>query len=289
MDVRTRFAISMVVLGVIIVILGIFVYISATRNPFQEDALSPITPTPLPSEETFGVDGVNTLFNQGDGSQQAEDDEPKVIATITLDDTTTPGDEQKTKNSDEKSNEVIYTVRMNTSWSKTLHPDWYPEGAHFSPMVVWSHRLKNTLFEIGSTASDGVEVMAETGGTAEISREIQQMIDGGYIFKYATGKKIDVPGTDTVEITISKAAPYATVVSMLAPSPDWFVAVENVLLFEDGQWVEQKTIPSIIYDAGTDSGTTFTARNRDTNPAEPIELFSEQPTIPIATFEFTKN
>jgi len=53
---------------------------------------------------------------------------------------------------------------------------------------------------------------------------------------------------------------------MVAPSPDWFVGVAGLLLIEDGQWVESKTILLKVYDAGTDSGRGFTSADIDTVP-----------------------
>ena len=48
---------------------------------------------------------------------------------------------------------------------------------------------------------------------------------------------------------------------MVAPSPDWFVGVSGLPLFENGQWVEERRIDLVPWDAGTDSGTTFESRN----------------------------
>ena len=67
---------------------------------------------------------------------------------------------------------------------------------------------------------------------------------------------------------------------MIAPSPDWFIATRNVELYKDGEWQESLTIPARLYDAGTDSGETFTAANDDTNPKEPIVGLENQPEPP---------
>ena len=57
---------------------------------------------------------------------------------------------------------------------------------------------------------------------------------------------------------------------MLAPSPDWFVAINSVELFRDGQWLEETELTMGPYDAGTDSEMTFTANDLDTRPAKTI-------------------
>lgn len=93
-----------------------------------------------------------------------------------------------------------------------------------------------------------------------------------------------------------ESSPLVTVVSMLAPSPDWFVGVSGISLFEDGEFVESKTISLRVYDAGTDNGLTFGSANADTNPAQPISRLTTDSAdsdfengLPIVgTFTFTK-
>jgi len=65
--------------------------------------------------------------------------------------------------------------------------------------------------------------------------------------------------------------------SMAAPSPDWFVGVNAVDLYDASkkEWIKKKTIQLKLYDAGTDSGTLFTAANLATNPTENISLLTE--------------
>ena len=276
-------------LGVAVIVLGVLVYISATTNPF-DDADPVITPTEVVPDETVGL---NTLFPgddaAGDGGDDDTGDEPEVLATITLADTVVPGEETGDEEQPEISdNEAVYTVRMVTSWSKQLHPDWYAEGAHFSPMVAWSHRLKNVIFETNTVASDGMEIMAETGAPGTLEEEIQDAQRKGFVLAYSIGKVINALETEMVTLTLSQTAPYASVVSMLAPTPDWFITAHNIKLFDDGQWIERKIVPAVIYDSGTDSGTTFTARDRNTNPADPIALFDDAPIVPVASFEFIK-
>jgi hypothetical protein len=45
---------------------------------------------------------------------------------------------------------------------------------------------------------------------------------------------------------------------MIAPSPDWFAALENQNLLANGQWADRLSVPARAYDASTDSGLTFT-------------------------------
>jgi hypothetical protein len=63
---------------------------------------------------------------------------------------------------------------------------------------------------------------------------------------------------------------------MLAPSPDWYIGTVNVLLKEE-KFVEIKTVDVLVYDSGTDSGTTFTSFDTITTPQEPITLLVDTP------------
>lgn len=50
-------------------------------------------------------------------------------------------------------------------------------------------------------------------------------------------------------------------VSMIDPSPDWFVGVSRLeLCLENGSWVESKVLDLFPWDAGTDSGPTYIVR-----------------------------
>lgn len=60
----------------------------------------------------------------------------------------------------------------------------------------------------------------------------------------------------------------------MIPSPDWFVGVDNLNLCEGGQWKQEVTIDLQPYDAGTDSGFTFSSPNFPTSPPENITKVS---------------
>lgn len=56
------------------------------------------------------------------------------------------------------------------------------------------------------------------------------------------------------------------------PSPDWFVGVDSLNLCEAGQWKEEVTFNLHPFDAGTDSGFTFSSPNFPTVPPENITM-----------------
>ena len=96
------------------------------------------------------------------------------------------------------------------------------------------------------------------------------------------------PGSREMSITVSNDATLVTVVSMIAPSPDWFVSARNINLYENGEWVEEKIVVAPLYDAGTDSGEEFNSEDEDTDPKEVISRVEDAPEAPIAIFTFSR-
>ena len=186
-------------------------------------------------------------------------------------------------------NERVYTVRMLSTWDDDLQPDFRPSGSHLSPMIAWSHGPKDTIFKSGDTASEGMEIMAETGAPKVLTEEIKALTAKGDILDHGVGKVFFTPGEEEVQVTVSRDAPYITVVSMIAPSPDWFVSARNIKLYDRGKWLERTLIPAPLYDAGTDDGEEFTSADKDTQPKQPIGRFAGAPSASIVIFEFVGN
>ncbi len=292
MDVRKKFTLNMIVLIIVVVILSVFVFFSATNDPFQQgdfpvDNIDPGTLFEVEEEDAQEESPDFTTVNS-DVPEIADDD---VVATVTLSNNQIPEKHlrQESVVDDSTDDTVSYTVSIRASWSERLHPRWYPQGAHLSPMIAWSHRLKNVLFRENGIASKGMEIMAEVGAPKTLVQEIQNSILAGTIATYNTGTVFNAPGEETIQMTMAKSAPYITVVSMIAPSPDWFITARNVELYKNGVWSERMQIPAVLYDAGTDSGIDFTAEDSDTDPQQPITRIRNVPALPIATFEFIKN
>jgi len=53
-------------------------------------------------------------------------------------------------------------------------------------------------------------------------------------------------------------------------SPDWFTGISNYRPIKDGKWLQSFTVDTYPWDAGTDSGDTYTASNSATTPKEPV-------------------
>lgn len=73
----------------------------------------------------------------------------------------------------------------------------------------------------------------------------------GLSFPNITGKTFAVFRVDWIHHLVS-------FISMISPSPDWFVGIHNLeLCQEDCTWVESKIIDLYPWDAGTNNGKTY--------------------------------
>lgn len=190
-----------------------------------------------------------------------------------------------------------YQVVFNSTWSQTTHPTNWPAGAHWSGLVGGTHNDSVHFWREGETASEGIRLMAERGQQATLLSEVAPAIASGKAQWQLAGGGIGTsPGS--VSLTFPQAMtrdyPLVTLVSMIAPSPDWFAGVDSLSLIEDGQWVSNKVVTLYGYDAGTDSGASYASPDLVTVPRGVITRFASFPAIqngvvvPFGTFTFTR-
>lgn len=162
-----------------------------------------------------------------------------------------------------------YRVTLAVDWTGATHPTTLPGNAHVSAPVLAVHSTPGAVFTSGGQASAGVEQMAETGSTSTLVAELSGNAQVA-IVRTAAGVPAPAVGSRTFDIDVDQSTHLISAVTMLAPSPDWFVGFADSATFVDGQWITSQTFPLRNYDAGTDSGATFTAGNSDTRPQQPI-------------------
>lgn len=172
---------------------------------------------------------------------------------------------------DAQTSSAEYRVTFISTWSASTHPANFPSNPHFSGLIGATHNASASFWQEGGLASPGIKSMAETGSKGLLQGEIESAIQAGTVNTLLSqGGLSTSPGSRTFTFHMSAEFPLVTLVSMLAPSPDWFVGVTSLSLYEDQQWVSEKVIDLFVYDAGTDSGTNYTSPNQATNPAHPI-------------------
>ena len=187
---------------------------------------------------------------------------------------------------------ATYAATFRAVWNASSHGSRppFPSNPHFSRVVGAAHAPEVSFWSSGGIATPGIESMAETGSVSSLCREIDAEADRGGSTACVRGAQpsFPSPGTARLSFEATQEHPLLTLVSMIAPSPDWFVGVSGMPLVEDdGCWMERIEVDLIGYDSGTDSGATFTARDADVTPHEPIGLIRELPAavreVPFAT------
>ncbi len=188
-----------------------------------------------------------------------------------------------------------YTVTFQATWSAATHPVDFPASPHFSGLIGGTHDSTVSFWTVGGIASDGIRNMAELGSKSPLDAEVRAAIDAGRAGAVLSGGGIGVsPGTVSLEFEISRTFPLVTLVSMIAPSPDWFVGVSSLSLLQNGTWVDDVRIDLYPYDAGTDNGVTYQSPDAVTTPRQPIVRIEGAPfagsgtVAPLGTFTFRR-
>lgn len=167
--------------------------------------------------------------------------------------------------------EARYIVTFQSTWSAATHPDDWPADAHYSGLIGGTHSSRATFWQEGQLASPGIQAMAEQGRKTPLDQEVGAAITAGNAEFLLSGDALsDSPGTVSLEFSVRVNFPLVTLVTMVAPSPDWFVGVAGLPLLVNNQWRDVVVVTLFPWDAGTDSGVTYEAENEKTVPHQPI-------------------
>lgn len=190
-----------------------------------------------------------------------------------------------------------YQVVFISTWSQATHPTNWPAGAHWSGLVGGTHNAAVRFWREGETASEGIRLMAERGQQATLLSEIAPAITSGTAHLPLAGGGIGTsPGRVTLTFPqpMNRDYPLVTLVSMIAPSPDWFAGVDSLSLITNGNWATNLTVTLYGYDAGTDSGPSYASPDQVTVPRGVVTQFAGFPAIqdgvivPFGNFVFTR-
>lgn len=161
--------------------------------------------------------------------------------------------------------EVSYRLTFSSTWAANTFPTQHPSNAHFSPIVGATHSAQTIIWRPDDQPSTtGIESVAETGSTSSFKSELNVQKEQGYVDTVfsATGA-FNSPGEQSIVFKASEQHSLVSAISMLAPSPDWFVGIRDVELFENGEWIDNKSFDLKLYDAGTDTANNFSSANAD--------------------------
>ena len=87
---------------------------------------------------------------------------------------------------------------------------------------------------------------------------------------YKTGMVSTPGGQTSTKIMVQNMYSMVSLITMIAPSPDWFVGVDSYDLCGTNGWKENVTMDLLPWDAGTENGQTYSLNNMATDPVDVI-------------------
>lgn len=203
---------------------------------------------------------------------------------------------------------VEYQLTVTNAWSQAHHKPGAPAfetviQPHFSHLGGGTHNSSLVVWEEGQLSSPGMIKMQETGWIDQPSNrtDLRNEFDS-YLSNGSAGSFLNYPipnpwfpaGTDTVlTFEIEETHPLVTLVSMLGPSPDWFVGVSGLDLRDGNAWKEFVEVDLYPYDGGSRSrDDEFALFGPPESPQLPIQAITDTDdtlllgSIPIGKFTF---
>lgn len=179
------------------------------------------------------------------------------------------------------SGEATYNVTFFNLLSPRIFGSLIPEdGLVYSPLTATGHSNRVSILTVRGFASKAIEAIAETGDNSMLVETLTSLQDNDQGVKsYSASTGPTLPGKfTTLTIKVNCEHPFISAVSMIAPSPDWIVQVNNYNTFNSryGGFVPFASGALIAYDAGTDDGSDFT------DPSDPSLDLPTEPKLNIA-------
>ncbi len=188
-----------------------------------------------------------------------------------------------------KAQTATYKVTFQGNWTTASVPGGVVGSAHFTTLVGAVHNDNVTFWESGGMATSGVEGVAELGSTGTFASEVNAAGSDAMLVRQNIGSSPVV--TAAFDVDFSKERPLFTLLSMIGPSPDWFVGVSGLSLVDDqNKWIPELSMDLFPYDAGTEDGNGFSLGGDPTVPQGTIrrikgeDPFSDEP-MAMLSFE----
>jgi Spondin_N len=179
---------------------------------------------------------------------------------------------KKEKVEDTAYSEAVYKVTFSGKWVAPQFP--IPVNAHFTPIIGMVHNATTFMFRPGSLASIGVERVAEDGNSFPLIAEIDSLTA---LKKAVSNPILFFPGinsSSTITIYCNSNYPLFSFMSMLAPTPDWFLGIHDFDLRKETGWVTDSTVNVYSYDGGTEQGDVFDQNGLPTLPQQPVTVLT---------------
>lgn len=168
--------------------------------------------------------------------------------------------------------EANYVMTISGQWSTPAFTT--PANGKFTSVIGMVHNQQGWLWRENQPADLATEAMAENGNIIPYLAVIDSIIAAGsasaQLFMLAP------PNTGSGQRAIYCNTNFSQVsfMSMLGPTPDWFIGLNGFNLFSNDQWVSDTTINLYVYDGGTEDGTGLSYNNPPSIPQQNIHVLS---------------
>ncbi|XP_041699384.1 spondin-2 isoform X2 [Coregonus clupeaformis] len=187
-----------------------------------------------------------------------------------------------------------YSLTFTGMWSQTSFPKQYPiyrPPAQWSPLIGVTHSSDYHIWQRNAFASNGVREFSEKGEAWTLMKEVEaagERIQSVYGL-FSAPAVVGGTGQMTSEFEVFARHSFLSFLVRIVPSPDWFLGVDSFNLCEGDQWKESITLELYPYDAGTDSGFTFSSPNFETIPQDKVtQITSSSPSHPANSFYYPR-
>jgi len=161
-----------------------------------------------------------------------------------------------------QSETATYRVAIFNDWGVEDFPQDFPDDAHLSAIGGATHNEAVLFYEFGEVASAGIIT-----------------VDSAIVHPERTGPRIEVrSGIQTFDIVMRRSWPLFTFATKLSPSPDWFVGLTGMPLYQtDTGWRDQIQTTLPMMDGGSRSAVTPMNGGPNETPLDPISFVFYDP------------
>ena len=168
-----------------------------------------------------------------------------------------------------------YDISFTSTWSDVTHPDPnFPSNAHWSDLVGATHNSSVVFVAMGQLATPGIKDVAELGNNNNFQAEVTAAQNDNTADRWLQEPFSPFAAISTATMTdilVSEDFPLLSLAAMIAPSPDWMIAVNSLSLVDaQGDWIPSIILDLYPYDAGTDNGTHYSSGNAPNPSPDPI-------------------
>ena len=122
------------------------------------------------------------------------------------------------------------------------------KGQTFTPILAASTRQGSHVFNLGSPASDELEIIAESGNNQPLANKLTS--EGNALDTASSGALLGPGQSVTLKVKMSEKFRFVSMAAMLIPTNDGFVATNSIRgPKKKGRSV---TVYSAVYDSGTE-------------------------------------